>query len=124
MDTINGDDLPDQEIANWLFDVGVNASPRRAGRYLQKALNLLNRNERDYPDLKVDGSIGVMTISIMKKYLAKRSNLSLLFWIGVQMGSHWMNRAEQNPDQEEFINGIGNRWIANIEHTADKFYIT
>ena len=123
-DKIKGDDIPDQHIAEWLFDIAVNGSPRRAGRFLQRALNLLNRNERDYKDLEIDGSIGLKTISTLKKYLSKREPLSLLFWLGVQMGNHWMNRAELNPDQEEFLNGIGNRWIGNIEHVADQFYLT
>ena len=45
-----------------LFDTGVNMGMPRARKMLQKALNLLNRTESRFDDLKVDGWIGKSTM--------------------------------------------------------------
>jgi len=110
-----GNEMPDQKIAEWLFDIAVNGSKRRAGTFLQRTLNVLNRNQRDYPDIKVDGSIGPRTISTLTKYLSIRDSDAVLYWLAVQMGYHWLIRAEADPLQEEFTNGIGNRWVGNTK---------
>ena len=52
-----------QDVANELYDSSVNLGPRAASESFQKALNILNRNQKDYPDIIVDGRIGQMTIS-------------------------------------------------------------
>lgn len=122
-DKVKGDDIPDQDLGEWLFDIAVNGGPKRAGRYLQKALNLLNRDQRDYADITVDGKIGKKTIATIRKYLAKRDRFALLLFVGCQMVTHWMNRAEKVKGQEEFLNGIGNRWVSNVQSVADKYYL-
>ncbi len=50
-------------IAEELVDTGVNTGPARPSRWLQVALNALNRDGRDYPALVVDGRVGKATIS-------------------------------------------------------------
>lgn len=45
-----------------LFDTGVNMGTSRARKMLQTALNLLNRVESRFDDLKVDGWIGEKTM--------------------------------------------------------------
>jgi len=52
-----------QAIANELYDSSVNLGQGAAGKSFQRALNILNRNQKDYPDITVDGAIGQMTIS-------------------------------------------------------------
>ena len=42
-----GDSIGDQAIANELYDSGVNMGLRRAVRFLQQGLNLLNRDQRN-----------------------------------------------------------------------------
>jgi len=120
---IKGSDMPDQDIAEWTFDIAVNGGVDRAGRYFQRTLNLLNRNERDYSDLKVDGMIGKLSIAALKKFLSRRDKNVFLLFLSNFMVTHWVKRIEENPDQEEFANGVGNRWIANQERVADKFYL-
>lgn len=50
-------------IAEELVDTGVNTGPARPSRWLQVALNALNRDGRDYPALVVDGRVGKATIN-------------------------------------------------------------
>ena len=58
----------DQDVANEAFDTGVNMGVSVAGRYIQEALNLLNRNQQSYADLKVDGVVGNITIGILNSH--------------------------------------------------------
>ena len=51
-DKCKGDLLP-HTIAEELFDTAVNMGVRTAGRFLQRSLNALNRNQTLYPDLKL-----------------------------------------------------------------------
>src|SRR3546814_19535490 len=46
--------------------------PGTAGGFLQRALNALNRNGRDYLDLKVDKAVGAKTIAALGAFLAVR----------------------------------------------------
>lgn len=48
----------DEAVALELFDTGVNQGARVAARYLQRALNLLNRRGSTFSNLEVDGLIG------------------------------------------------------------------
>ena len=45
-DKFQGDAIPNQAIADELFDTGVNLGIPRAVEFLQRALNTLNRNEK------------------------------------------------------------------------------
>ena len=124
-DEIKGDNIPDQNLANLMFDVSVNGGVYRGVSYLQRALNLCNRGEKDYNDLEVDGKIGSETLDALRKYLLKKRDINvLMLYYSAQMITHWMDRAEKIESQEEAINGIGNRWVANIKHIADKYYLS
>jgi lysozyme family protein len=49
-------------VAQELADSAVNTGPARPSLWLQKALNSLNRNGRDFPQTNVDGKVGPGTI--------------------------------------------------------------
>ena len=49
-------------VAEKLVDIAVNTGPARSSRWFQTGLNALNRDGKDYPDLKVDGQVGPATI--------------------------------------------------------------
>lgn len=119
---INGENIKDQDIANVVFDVAVNAGWKRAGQYLQRVLNALNRQQRDYPDLTVDGKIGPKTIAALNKFLARRSPVILISFYAAQMLSFWLEFAERDERQESFTPGIGQRWANNFIHIADGFH--
>lgn len=125
---IQGDKLPLQSLANLLYDIAVNQSVRRAGRYLQRALNRLNRQERDFKDLIVDGKIGEKTIKELKSFLKFRKNASitvdgihavvggewvLLHWIQFQMSQIYWNNAGKDKSQEDFFVGWSARQLSS-----------
>lgn len=110
---INAGLYDSQLIANQVYDIAVNGGTKTAGRYLQRTLNLLNQQQRDYADLLVDGRIGSKTITAMETYLAKRTlgEYILGFYLLVQMGSLWVRLATEHPSQEKFMNGWGKRGL-------------
>ena len=56
-DLLRLSNIPDKEIAIELLDTSVNMGQEVAGKFLQTALNHMNRNQRIYKDLLVDGHI-------------------------------------------------------------------
>lgn len=77
-DRIHGDDISSQAVADNLFDAAVLMNCDKAAIILQRSLNALNRTERDYPNLKVDGMVGPLTIRLLNKYLEVDDELLLL----------------------------------------------
>jgi len=66
-DTWRGDDVLeiDQAVAAELFDTGVNMGEKKAVYYLQRALNVLNRGGKSWPDISEDGSVGPKTLRVL-----------------------------------------------------------
>ncbi|KAG0289155.1 hypothetical protein BGZ98_003956, partial [Dissophora globulifera] len=62
-------------IALKLFDVGVNMGIGTAGKFLQRTLNVLNRQQADYADMTVDGAIGPTSIAAFNTFMNKRKEL-------------------------------------------------
>lgn len=54
------------EIAEELYDSCVNTGPGNGIKFLQRALNYLNKGGTVYPDLKDDGGIGAGTLNAVK----------------------------------------------------------
>lgn len=104
--TAHLDDVHDQDIANEIFDTAVNMGPKTARRMLQKALNLLNRNQKDYRDLTVDGVIGPETLGALNGNRRPKNVLKALN--GLQF-MRYVKIVKRNPDQEKFFNGWLNR---------------
>lgn len=99
---MNLDDF-EYELAYELFDTGVNGGMSLARKMLQRALNLLNRVETWYPDLKVDSWIGPTTMSAVSK-VKKHKLLKVLN--GLQF-MHYYNIVDNDHSQEKFFAG----WI-------------
>ena len=66
-------DTISQEVAEELFEAGVNCGTGNGIRFLQRALNALNSRGRIYPDLYVDGAIGPKTIQAVAACIKARS---------------------------------------------------
>ena len=99
-------------IAAELFDTGVNMGEVTAGRFLQRALNVLNREGKDYPDLGVDGSIGPGTLSALVAFLKLRGQpgeVVMLRALNCLQGARYVELAEGRAADEEFEFG----WLAN-----------
>lgn len=99
-------------IAAELFDTGVNMGVATATGFLQRALNALNRNQRDYPDLTLDRAIGARTLSALRAFRALRGKAGeavLLKAIEAMQGERYIALAENRPANETFLYG----WLAN-----------
>lgn len=101
-----------KRLAIRLLDSGVNVGPAVASGFLQRALNALNRNGRDFPDLLVDRQIGPVTLAALDAFLKLRGAQGeevLCKAIDALQGVHYIHLAEARPSQEAFAYG----WIAN-----------
>lgn len=99
-------------VAYELFDTAVNCGIEVAGKFLQRALNALNRNATDYADMPVDGLIGPMTIAAFDKFFNVRGPAGLtviLRALNALQCVRYMEIAEAKPAQERFVYG----WILN-----------
>ena len=100
------------KVAAELFDSAVNMGPAAATAFLQRALNALNRNQKDYPDLKVDRSIGAKTLGALRAFMALRGTageMVLLKAVETLQGERYLALAESRPANEAFLYG----WLAN-----------
>jgi len=62
-----------ESLAYRLFDAGVLCGPRKSSEWLQRCLNLFNKQGIIYADLTTDGIIGERTINALKSYLVYRN---------------------------------------------------
>lgn len=106
------DKLRLDEIANWcepiaseLGDSCVNCGVKRVSEWFQKALNAMNRNERLFPDLVVDGVIGSGSVSVARSFTAPADQTVILRMLDCLQGAHYLELAKQDPRQEDFVRG-------------------
>lgn len=92
-----------QAVAEEMFDTGVNMGTGRAARFLQKALNYLNRNGRLYKDLTVDGKIGPASLNAIK--ICKKDERVLLAMLNTLQGAHYMRYMDRSPSQKKYARG-------------------
>lgn len=105
--SIRGDDIEElsQDLAYRLFDISVNMGSKRAGEFLQRALNVLNEREHYYNDIKVDGSIGNITLSRLGAYMRKRDEDVIVSMITCMQGEFYVSLAEHREKDEKYIYG-------------------
>jgi lysozyme family protein len=97
----------DQELANKLFDIGVNMGVKKAALMWQEALNLTNQNGRAYADTAIDGIVGSQTITLTNAHF--RPKLLLLLLKGLQ-SERYINIMRNNPTQEVFAQS----WFSRV----------
>ena len=98
-------------LAAELFDTGVNMGPGVATTFLQRVLNALNRQQRDWGDIAVDGNIGARTLHALDTLLATRgpsAEAVLVKSINALQGERYLRLAETRPADEAFLYG----WLA------------
>jgi len=99
-------------IAAELFDTGVNMGPAVATAFLQRSLNALNRQGRDWSDIAVDNRIGPATLTALRRLLALRGAAGeavLLRALNALQGARYIELAEGRAANESFLFG----WLAN-----------
>jgi lysozyme family protein len=113
------DEVMDGAIAQELFEQSVNLGRQRAGEHLQAALNALNREQRLYANLVVDGNIGKNTLRALRKYLdvdggryGERDAVNLLCKIlNVKQGAYYLERMDKSEFKEAYARG----WFGRVE---------
>ncbi len=94
--------------ASQLFDIAVNMGVKRAAKILQQALNILNRDEYNYPDVIIDGFIGEKSFYvILEEIKFEKSYLPKL--ISLLKAKRYLDIIEADKSQEIFIRGWINR---------------
>jgi lysozyme family protein len=100
-----------QPITEELVDTGINMGQQRAGEFLQRVLNVLNREARLWPDLKVDGQVGPATLFALDHalkrsgYTKQQNERVILTGLNALQGAQYIAIAERDPSQEEFAFG-------------------
>lgn len=98
------------EAAVEMFDTGVNMGVGIAARFLQQALNVLNRDQALYPDLIEDGKIGPTTIGVLAK-LSDKDKANCVKILNTLQGARYIEICRAKKTQEAFIRG----WLSRVE---------
>ncbi len=99
-------------IAAELFDTGVNMGTGTASMFLQRVLNVLNEQGKDYADVAVDGGIGPRTAAALRALMVKRGvagEAVVLKGLNCLQGARYIELAEGRAEDELFEYG----WLAN-----------
>ncbi len=110
-DSVRADDLLNisELVAEEVVDTSVNMGPSRAGRFLQRSLNVLNRRGKLYDDILVDGSIGSATLAALEGYLKYRDTTTLVKALNGLQVTFCIELSERREKDENFIYG----WLRN-----------
>ena len=106
------DEFP-QDIANEMFDTGVNMGIGRAAKFLQESLNYLNRTGFLFEDLVVDGDVGPATLKALSR--VEKDKKIILTMLNVCQGRHYMEYMKKSPTQEKYARG----WFKRVTITKD-----
>lgn len=110
-DAVKADELltMSEPLACEIVDTSINMGPGRAGKFLQRALNVLNGRESLYPDVTVDGMIGPGTLKALAEYLDARDDSVLLTALKCLQGAFYIELCERREKDEAFVYG----WLKN-----------
>ncbi len=109
---IQGDLLPSQLIADELFDISVNLGVSIASEILQRTLNLLNKNGSIYPDIVIDGIIGIQTLTTLNTCIAANGEKLIFNLLNFYQAKKYIEIMENDHSQEIFTG-----WFNRIELT-------
>lgn len=109
-DCFGGDQVPDQHIANRLFDASVNLGGIEF-EFLQEGLNLLSADGDRvlYPEVKEDGHVGPQTLQALAVIQGHGDNGHLMYILEVLQGQRYLNICRRDPLQRNFLRGWLNR---------------
>lgn len=91
-----------------IADTAVNMGTGRAGRFLQRSLNVLNNRQSYYNDLTVDGAIGARTINALNAFLKIRGvegEKVLHGMLNSLQGAYYVTLAERREKDEKYVYG-------------------
>lgn len=120
-DALSGDSLYeiDPPICLELLDASVNHSARTAAKFLQRALNIMNRQQKTWPDIEVDGHVGRQTISVLLRAIGSSGAADVLRFVVLIRASRYIRIVERKESQERFVRGWLNRLHIRIKPRAE-----
>lgn len=95
-------------IAEEMFDTGINMGPSTAVKFLQRSLNVLNLQGKKFPDMRVDGYLGTLSLDALRTFLAHRGidgERTLFKMLNGLQSVRYIELAEKSPSQEDFEYG-------------------
>jgi len=99
-------------VAEELADTAVNMGVGRAGKFLQRSLNVLNNRGALYGDIGVDGQVGSGTLSAFNALMDKRGieGAEILYkMLNCLQGAFYVELSERREKDEKYIYG----WFKN-----------
>jgi lysozyme family protein len=109
-DVNNLDQVRSQAIANEVFDTGVNMGTRIAAIFLQRSVNYLNRDQRNFRNISIDGAIGPISLTTVNR-LNQVDTRHLFNLMNILQGSRYIDIIDRDTTQEVFIRG----WLERVE---------
>jgi lysozyme family protein len=98
-----GDRVPDQRIAEELFETSTEMGVHRAVGCLQEGLNILCSGQENYRHIIEDGLFGPETLMALKAYLKVNDAPYLLKVMNILQGMEYIERIRRNPNQEAYV---------------------
>jgi len=99
-----GDYVECQYIADELFDISVNIGQNTSIKFLQKALNSLNRNQKDYLNITVDGIFGKRTLDTLNNHPNNYKWINNV--LNMLQSCYYINIADKTESQEKYLRGL------------------
>lgn len=111
-DRFRGDDITSQAICDELYDIAINLGYKRANKFFQIALNVMNKSGKLYQNILMDGVVGNKTIEIFNIFMQKSGDVkTFLKILNILQGNHYINRMLEDESQEKFCVG----WLSRVE---------
>lgn len=107
---IKGDELQYQSLANELYDNAVNMGVSKSIEYLQRTLNILNKNQLSYNDIAVDSMMGIKTIVALSACIKAHGIKRVVNVLNGYQVKHYIELMEKNPSQEKYVG-----WFDRVE---------
>lgn len=105
-DKIKLDNLKSQKVAEELFDSAVNCGVSRVVKWLQEDVNVLNKMEKLWDDIGVDGKFGnrsLLAVNLCLNY--SKMEKRLLKLLNSDQTQHYKNLCQRKETQEIFMGG-------------------
>jgi len=107
---VKGDALQHQSLANEMYDNAVNMGPEKSIEYLQRTVNILNRNQKSYNDIEVDRKMGLKTLAALTASIKANGIKRVVNVLNGFQVKHYIEIMEKNPTQEKYVG-----WFDRVE---------
>lgn len=98
-----GDRIPDQTIAEELFDTSLTLGVHSAVCFLQEGLSLLSGQGEKHVSLLEDGCFGPLTMETLEAYLETQDASDLLKVMNILQSMHYIEYLRRKPSQQGYV---------------------